>query len=74
MSGDDYPSDDDKSFVSAKSSHNVNKDSRFSPEEEAVRRKHYLLISCLVLTIQVTTSRVKQAEDRSKLTVRSWIL
>ncbi|KAI4791905.1 putative tetratricopeptide repeat protein 1 [Aureobasidium sp. EXF-8846] len=35
MSGDDYPSDDDKSFVSAKSSHNVNKDSRFPPEEEA---------------------------------------
>ncbi|KAI4834165.1 putative tetratricopeptide repeat protein 1 [Aureobasidium sp. EXF-8845] len=35
MSGDDYPSDDDKSFVSAKSSHNVNKDYRFSPEEEA---------------------------------------
>ncbi|KAI4763524.1 putative tetratricopeptide repeat protein 1 [Aureobasidium sp. EXF-3400] len=32
---EDYPSDDDKSFVSAKSSHNVKKESRFSPEEEA---------------------------------------
>jgi hypothetical protein len=42
MSGEDYPSDDDKSFVSAKSSHNVKKESRFSPEEEAVRRKHRL--------------------------------
>ncbi|KAI5239308.1 putative tetratricopeptide repeat protein 1 [Aureobasidium subglaciale] len=35
MSGEDYPSDDDKSFVSAKSSHNVHTGSRFSPEEEA---------------------------------------
>jgi hypothetical protein len=73
MSGDDYPSDDDKSFVSAKSSHNVNKDYRFSPEEEAVCRKHYLLTLCLVLTIEVTTRRVEQTEDRSKLTVRSWV-
>ncbi|KAI5245947.1 putative tetratricopeptide repeat protein 1 [Aureobasidium subglaciale] len=35
MSGEDYPSDDDRSFVSAKSSHNVHTGSRFSPEEEA---------------------------------------
>ena len=39
---EDYPSDDDKSFVSAKSSHNVKKESRFSPEEEAVRRRYCL--------------------------------
>ncbi|CAD0088826.1 unnamed protein product [Aureobasidium vineae] len=35
MSGEDYPSDDDKSFVSAKSSHNVKTETRFSPDEEA---------------------------------------
>ncbi|TIA07115.1 putative tetratricopeptide repeat protein 1 [Aureobasidium pullulans] len=43
MSGEDYPSDDDKSFVSARSSHHVSGQdaghppsaSRFSPEEEA---------------------------------------
>lgn len=72
MSGEDYPSDDDKSFVSAKSSHNVTKDSRFSPEEEAVRRKHYFLLH-LVLTSKVTIRRVEQAEDRGKLAVRSRI-
>ncbi|KEQ87579.1 putative tetratricopeptide repeat protein 1 [Aureobasidium pullulans EXF-150] len=43
MSGEDYPSDDDKSFVSARSSHHVSgqdtghppSGSRFSPKEEA---------------------------------------
>ncbi|KAH0370697.1 tetratricopeptide repeat protein 1, partial [Aureobasidium melanogenum] len=35
MTGEDYPSDDDKSFVSAKSSHDLKTETRFSPEEEA---------------------------------------
>ncbi|KAG9540122.1 tetratricopeptide repeat protein 1, partial [Aureobasidium melanogenum] len=35
MTGEDYPSDDDKSFVSAKSSHDLKAETRFSPEEEA---------------------------------------
>lgn len=60
MSGEDYPSDDDKSFVSAKSSHNVKKDSRFSPEEEAVCRRYCLLIYP-VLTSQVIGRGVEQA-------------
>lgn len=48
MTGEDYPSDDDKSFVSAKSSHDPKTETRFSPEEEAVSRKYLLLlyISC----------------------------
>lgn len=70
MSGEDYPSDDDRSFVSAKSSHNVKKDIRFSPEEEAVCRKHCLLVH-LVLTSKVLTRRIKQAEDRCQLALRS---
>lgn len=52
MSGEDYPSDDDKSFVSARSSHHVSGQdaghppsaSRFSSEEEAVRRRHRRLL------------------------------
>ncbi|KAK6007521.1 hypothetical protein QM012_004335 [Aureobasidium pullulans] len=35
MTGEDYPSDDDKSFVSAKSSHDPKPETRFSAEEEA---------------------------------------
>jgi len=70
MSGDDYPSDDDKSFVSAKSSHNVKKESRFSPEEEAVCRRHCHLVYP-VLTSQVIITRVKQAEGRGQLALRS---
>lgn len=72
MSGEDYPSDDDKSFVSAKSSHNVNKEFRFSPEEEAVCRKHFLVMFP-VLTSKVTTTRVKQAEGRCQLALRPWL-